>query len=78
MITELPQKRPKVRPLNAKSDVLGKRTKLATHPTSYNKREQIKQGSGPRCAATTAEGNMQTLLTHQTLGNFELEHFLFR
>ena len=77
MITELPQKRPKVRPLKAQSDVVGKRTKLSTHPTLYNKRQQIKQGSSPRCATTTAEGNMQTLMTHQTLGNFELEHFLF-
>jgi hypothetical protein len=77
VITELPQKRPKVRPLKAQLDA-GKRTKLSTHPTLYNKREQIKQGSSPCCATTTAEGNMQTLMTHQTLGNFELEHFLFR
>ncbi|CAD6237076.1 unnamed protein product [Miscanthus lutarioriparius] len=55
VITELPQKRPKVRPLKAQSDVVGKRTKLSTHPTLYNKRQQIKQGSSPRCATTTAE-----------------------
>lgn len=61
MITELPQKRPKVRPLKAQPDVVGKRAKL----------------SSARCATTTAEGNMQTLMTYQTLGNFELEHFLF-
>lgn len=54
VITELPQKRPKVRPLKAQLDV-GKRTKLSTHPTLYNKRQQIKQGSSPRCATTTAE-----------------------
>ncbi|XP_066312454.1 uncharacterized protein [Miscanthus floridulus] len=53
--TELPPKRPKVRPLVAQSDVVGKRTKLSTHPTLYNKREQTKQGSSPCCATTTAE-----------------------
>lgn len=57
VITELPQKRPKVRPRKAQSDVVGKRTKLSTHPTLCNKRQQIKQGSNPHCATTTAEGN---------------------
>nr|ACG38625.1 hypothetical protein [Zea mays] len=55
VITELPQKRPKVRPRKAQSDVVGKRTKLSTHPTLCNKRQQIKQGSSPHCATTTAE-----------------------
>lgn len=57
VITELPQKRPKVRPCKAQPGVVEKRPKPSTHPTSYNKREQIKEGSSAHCATTTAEGN---------------------
>ncbi|OEL15057.1 hypothetical protein BAE44_0023924 [Dichanthelium oligosanthes] len=52
--TELPQERPKVRPLKAQSGVLGKRPKPSTHPT-LSKRQQIEQGSSPYRASTTAE-----------------------